>query len=154
MAEVWLGLQRRGAGALQRGARRRAALWFRLAWALALTFRRDDPRRAAGLALLARADRQEARAARRLARALALWPGVMARLEAGPAPQTARSSAFHLRMEVRHRAACEAMARREVMDLGRRMEQAMRSGAPVPPPMGSGPLAEACHALRAAQRHP
>lgn len=152
MAELWVWLQARAAAALRRGARRRAGLWFRLAWLVALGFRRGDPRHAVGLALLALADRRagrRARAERRLARALALWPDVTARLAAEPAAPRARSSVFHLRMEARHRAAYEARARGEVMDLAQAMERAMRSGSPLPPPAACGPLADACRALSA-----
>lgn len=152
MAELWAWLQARAAAAWQQGARRRAGLWFRLAWGVALMFRRDDPRHAVSLALLAQADRREARAAKRRARALALWPGVTARLAAEPALLTARSSAFHLRMEARHRVAYEARARRETMDLVRAIGQAMRSGAPLAAPAGRGALADAGRALSDARR--
>ncbi len=83
-----------------------ARLWRRARWLAAFRLRRGDPRRATSLANAAMAARlagREARARKLYARAIRLWaevPGLIERIQ--PAPR-ARSSLFHLRMELRHR---------------------------------------------------
>ena len=81
------------------------ALWRRAARIAVWRMMPGDPRRATSLANLAFADRligRDARAARRYARARALWARVPARIGAIEPARRARSSLFHLRMEARH----------------------------------------------------
>ncbi len=105
---AWERLMEAANRAFVEGRRRRALRLFRLAEGLArLAFAKGDPRRAtapgARALVLARTGRN--RAARRLARrALAEWQGVEAFLGEIEIRPRARSSLFHLRMEVRHRA--------------------------------------------------
>jgi len=81
------------------------ALWRRAARIAVWRMMPGDPRRATSLANLAFADRlrgRDARAARRYARARALWARVPARIAGVEPARRARSSLFHLRMEARH----------------------------------------------------
>ena len=102
----WERLQERGNALLLEGDRIGATRCFRRAgWIALWRFPRTDPRRAATLANLARADRlsgHEGRARRRYAKARKLWAGVDDWIGGMEAARRARSSLFHLRMEARH----------------------------------------------------
>jgi hypothetical protein len=102
----WERLQERANSDWAAGRRRRAAWSFRLAHGLAMArFPAGDPRRATSLAnigFLARRRGDDAAAVRRYRQAVRLWsavPGTLPTLEIRP---RARSSLFHLRMELRH----------------------------------------------------
>ena len=102
----WERLQERGNVLLLEGDRVGATRCFRRAgWIALWRFPKTDPRRAATLANLARADRlsgHEGRARRRYAKARRLWAGVDDWIGGMEAARRARSSLFHMRMEARH----------------------------------------------------
>lgn len=111
----WERLQERGNRELAAGNRAAASRGFLAAWWLAVVgFSRNDPRYATSLAnagYAARLRGAERTARSRYARARRLWasvPDVIADIEIRP---RARSSLFHLRMELRHRDTYEANAR-------------------------------------------
>ena len=87
---------------------------WRSAAALARSFAQDDPRRAASrthLALCRAASGDAAAARRAFRRALQAWDAAeawVARMDVG---RRARSSGFHLRMEIKHRSSYDALAR-------------------------------------------
>ena len=103
---AWERLQEQGNALLLAGDRAGAARCFRRAgWVALWRFGKSDPRRAATLANLARADRlgaREGRARRRYAKARKLWAGADAWIGGMEAARRARSSLFHLRMEALH----------------------------------------------------
>jgi hypothetical protein len=103
---AWERLQEQGNALLLAGDRAAAARCFRRAgWIALWRFGKSDPRRAATLANLARADRlggREGRARRRYAKARKLWAGADAWIGGMEAARRARSSLFHLRMEALH----------------------------------------------------
>lgn len=120
---AWERMQEAALAALARGdARAAARLWRRAYWLGWLLLPRDDPRRVTGLANAACADRlagRERRAARRYAAAAAGWRDGLAAWVAAVEPRgRARSSLFHLRMELRHREAQAAGLRRRLAALG------------------------------------
>jgi len=102
----WERLQERGNQLLLGGDRVGAVRCFRSAgWIALWRFPKTDPRRAATLANLARADRlsgHEGRARRRYAKARKLWAGVDSWIGGMAAARRARSSLFHMRMESRY----------------------------------------------------
>ena len=102
----WERLQERGNQLLLDGDRVGAVRCFRRAgWIAVWRIPKSDPRRAATLANLARADRlsgHEGRARRRYAKARKLWAGVDDWIGGMEAARRARSSLFHMRMEARH----------------------------------------------------
>lgn len=105
---LWEGLMETGNAAWKDGDKGQAATFFRRAnWVAWLRFERNDLRRAtcqANLGIVARENRQMAKARARFAKAAAQWDRA-----AGPAVKAmeisprARSSLFHLRMEALHR---------------------------------------------------
>lgn len=102
----WERLQERGNEALLARRISAAVICFRLAhWAARIGFPRDDPRLATSLANIAFAGRLAGSsrwANRRYAAAIALWSRAPAMLETLTIRPRARSSLFHLRMEVKH----------------------------------------------------
>ena len=102
----WERLQERANAALAQGDARTAIRGFRHAfWLARLGFPGDDPRRAASLAnmgAIARLDGADDRARRRYTRARSLWSSVPDGLDGLVIQPRARSSLFHLRMEVKH----------------------------------------------------
>jgi hypothetical protein len=134
----WEVLQERANADWAAGRRRRAAWAFRLAHWLALAgLPARDARRATGLAnlgLLARARGDERTAAARYRRALRLWSAVPAALPELEIRPRARSSLFHLRMELRHgetyRANLRARLGRFVAEAAASLEALARGEAP------------------------
>lgn len=104
---VWERVMEAGNRAWEDGRVVRARWLFGLGDRLAgLSFERGDPRRATAPAALARVHARQGRAARAKAqvqRALDEWAGVEAFIDSVEIRPRARSSLFHLRMEVRHR---------------------------------------------------
>jgi hypothetical protein len=102
----WERLQEQGNARLLLGDGSGAERCFRHAgWVARWRFALSDPRRATTLANLALADRlagREARAKRRYAKARKLWLGADRWIGGMQIARRARSSLFHLRMEVRH----------------------------------------------------
>ncbi len=102
----WERLQENGNIALVEGHQTQALRSFRWAhWISRLSFAKDDPRRATGyanLALTARLSGSETKARRLYAKAITLWSRVPSVLETCQIKPRARSSLFHLRMEVKH----------------------------------------------------
>jgi hypothetical protein len=102
----WERLQERGNIALIEGRRGQAVRSFRRAhWISRLGFAKNDPRRATGFANLAYAARlsgSESKAQRHYATALTLWSKAPLMLETCQIKPRARSSLFHLRMEVQY----------------------------------------------------
>ena len=102
----WERLQEEGNSLFLAGDRLRAAkLWRRAGWIARWRFNVVDPRRATTLANLAFADRlsgREDRARGRYAKARRIWCNVDSFIAAMHISRRARSSLFHLRMEVKH----------------------------------------------------
>lgn len=102
----WERLQERANDALLKGQRSTVGTSFRLAyWLARLGFRRDDARLAtsiANIAFMARLDGSKARADRLYRLARRLWARVPSELEGINIRPRAKSSLFHLRMEVKH----------------------------------------------------
>lgn len=102
----WERRQEQAHRALAEGKFRRAKRSFRMAYGLArFVLPTDDPRQAtsiANLAALARLDGADARAERLYACARRLWANTPKHLEKIHIQPRARSSLFHLRMEVKH----------------------------------------------------
>ncbi|MEZ5931739.1 MAG: tetratricopeptide repeat-containing protein [Alphaproteobacteria bacterium] len=102
----WERLQEDGNAALAAGRKREAIQAFRLAHLISRwLFDANDPRRAAGYAnaaFAARLSGAERRAERHYAKARRLWANAPAFLETMQIRPRARSSLFHLRMEVKH----------------------------------------------------
>lgn len=102
----WERLQERGNAALLEGRTARAVQHFRHAhWLARLGFARDDPRQATSIANAAFASKlngANALAGRHYLAAITLWSGVPSMLETLTVRPRARSSLFHLRMEVKH----------------------------------------------------
>lgn len=127
---AWERMQEAAHAALARGdAAAAARLWRRARWLGLLAFRGDDPRRVTGLANAAFADllsgrperarRRHAEAARRWQEGLPAW---VAAIE--PIPR-ARSSLFHLRMVLRHRATYADNMRRRYLAFGEETAEAL-----------------------------
>lgn len=135
----WERLQERANRDWEEGARSRALNRFLVARWLALALLpHDDPRQATSLANAAFAARvrgAEKTAARRYARALRRWEGVSGTINSLDFAPSARSSLFHLRMELRHRGAYEANRRlrlaRFVAEAGEALA-ALADGRPCP----------------------
>jgi hypothetical protein len=127
---AWERMQEAAHMALARGDTATAArLWRRARWLGLVAFRRRDPRRVIGLANAAFADLlagRPARARRRYAVAARRWQtgleGWVAALE--PRPR-ARSSLFHLRLELRHRLTYAANMRRRLLAFGAETGEAL-----------------------------
>ncbi|MEQ8896853.1 MAG: tetratricopeptide repeat-containing protein [Roseovarius sp.] len=104
---VWERVMEAGNRAWDEGRLTRARGFFTLADRIAvLRLAKGDPRRATAPAALARVFDRQGRSRKSQAqarRALAEWAGVGAFIEAVEIRPRARSSLFHLRMEVRHR---------------------------------------------------
>jgi len=102
----WERLQEQGSLTLIEGPKASAIRWFRIAYVIAkFGFAKDDPRRAtalANLALAARLSGSEKAAKRHYAAARSLWAKAPSALHAIQIQPRARSSLFHLRMEVKH----------------------------------------------------
>ncbi|MGI9509791.1 MAG: tetratricopeptide repeat protein [Geminicoccaceae bacterium] len=102
----WERLQERGNFALVAGRTERAEQHFRRAfWLVRLGFANNDPRRATSLANIAFATRLRASSRstdRYYADAIALWSTTPSMLQTLTIRPRARSSLFHLRMEVKH----------------------------------------------------
>ena len=102
----WERLEEAANEALIEGREKSAIRRFRLAfWLARLGFPKDDPRRATALANLAFSARlagSEKTAKRRYAAARSRWSKAPAALDALQIQPRARSSLFHLRMEVKH----------------------------------------------------
>ncbi len=102
----WERLQEHANAALLDGQILKAARYFRRAyWLSRLGFAGDDPRRATSLANAAFASRlfgSSRSADRHYAAAIALWSTAPSMLETLTIRPRARSSLFHLRMEVKH----------------------------------------------------
>lgn len=102
----WEALQEAAHAAYAEGREADAILLWRRALRLARKrFGAADPRRVNSLANAAFADRlagNAARAARRYAKAMALWRAVPAWIETMHYARRARSSLFHLRLEAKH----------------------------------------------------
>lgn len=133
----WERLQEAGNRDLQAGERRRAARRFLAAWWLAATLPRDDPRRATSLAnagLAARLRGAERTAERRYRDAIRLWSRVPAALDDLEIRPRARSSLFHLRMELRHgetyRANMRARLGRFIAETGEALDAIARGEVP------------------------
>ncbi len=105
-------------------------LWRRARWLAFWRIRRSDPRYATSLANAAMACRlvgREAAARRGYAAALALWtrvPGWIAGVEPG---RRARSSLFHLRLELRHRDTYVANQRRRMTAFAAEAQAALKA---------------------------
>jgi hypothetical protein len=138
----WERMQEAANRDLAAGRRARAVRGFRRAgWLARLRFSRDDPRRATSLANAAFAARvcgRPRRAARLYAAARRAWaeaPAGLERLEIRP---RARSSLFHLRMEVLHwrtyRATMEVRLGRFVAEADAALA-ALAAGLPAPTPL-------------------
>jgi hypothetical protein len=134
----WERLQERANRELEAGDTHRAARRFLIAWWLARALLPEaDPRRATSLAnagLAARLRGAERTAARRYGDARALWSHVAATLEGIEIRPRARSSLFHLRMELRHgetyRANMRARLGRFVAEAGDALEAIARGEPP------------------------
>lgn len=116
---LWEALMEAGNRAFNEGDQARAATLFGRAHGLArVFFTGPDPRRATALVNLAVLDLEKgrvSRAARRLARARALWQARIApAIAAMKIHPRARSSLFHLRMEARHRETYHANMRQRI----------------------------------------
>lgn len=111
----WERLQERANRNWESGSRARALRGFRNAYWLALALLpAGDPRRATSLAnaaFAARAHGAERTAARRYAAAARLWAEVPATIDGLALRPRARSSLFHLRLELRHGDAYRASQR-------------------------------------------
>ena len=114
--EKWESLQERAAKFQVVGEEERAIACRRRAYRLAFwRFSRCDPRFATSTANAAWADERRGkprRAARRLARARRLWRALPAWVETMRVAPRARSSLFHMRLEVRRGGRKDAMRRR------------------------------------------
>lgn len=112
---AWERMQEDAHSAYLNGDRRRAGtLWKRAARLARWRFGSDDPRLAtsfANLGFALRLENREKRAKKKYIRARALWHDVPAWIETLQIAGRARSSLFHLRMEVRHREAYHAKMR-------------------------------------------
>jgi hypothetical protein len=138
----WERLQERANRDWEAGDRARALRGFRLGYWLALgAFRADDPRRATSLAnagFAARARGSERTATRRYAAALRLWAGLGRWLDGIEVKPRARSSLFHLRMELRHREAFRANMRTRLARFVAEADAALAAlanGRPPPAPL-------------------
>jgi hypothetical protein len=102
----WERLQEAGNRALAEGRQEEAIRSFcRAHWISRFLFARDDPRRATGFAnaaFAARLEGAERKAAHGYATACRLWADVPGTLDDMRIQPRARSSLFHLRMEVKH----------------------------------------------------
>jgi hypothetical protein len=102
----WERLEETANKALIEGQERSAVRHFRLAfWLARLGFPKDDPRRAtalANLAFMARLTGSEKAAERHYTTARSLWSKVPSALDTLQIQPRAKSSLFHLRMEVKH----------------------------------------------------
>ncbi len=135
---LWERWQEAAQTALAEGRAQDAARAWRRAWALgALAMAKDDPRRATALANLAFAARlrgDEARAARLYAMARARWAGVGDWIAKARFAPRARSSLFHMRMEMRHadqfRANFEGRLRRFAAETGEALAALERGETP------------------------
>ena len=114
--ERWESLQERAAKFQVAGEEERAIAFRRRAYRLAFwRFSRRDPRFATSLANAAWADGRRGRlgrAARRLARARKLWRVLPVWVDTMSVAPRARSSLFHMRLEVRRGGRKDAMRRR------------------------------------------
>ena len=91
-------------------------------------FGQDDPRLGTSLANAgygARAEGKETLAAANLSDALRVWSGYGLWIEAMPLDQRARSSLFHLRMELRHREQYQKTARERLRRFGEESHKAI-----------------------------
>jgi len=116
---LWLEQTESMAALLASGRTHAAAALCRSACALAERFASNDPRRAASLNNLAVAhrlagDRDEAEAGYR--RAFAAWEHSTVWVQAMRPTPRARSSLFHLRLETRHRATYQRLARSQYQE--------------------------------------
>lgn len=125
----WERLQEAGNRALENGEAQTATRRFRKAfWLGRLGFAKDDPRRATGLANLAcmaRIGGSSARAERRYSTARELWRTAPAKLKKIHVQPRARSSLFHLRMELKHRRLYRANLLRRLRRFMRETEEAL-----------------------------
>ena len=128
----WETRVRDGLAAFQAGHVEEAYAAWRSAAAIARAFDADDPRRAASrthLALCHAASGEATKARRAFRRALQAWESAetwVARMSVG---QRARSSGFHLRLELRHRRSYDVLARAECARLLGAGRAAARAGA-------------------------
>jgi hypothetical protein len=138
----WERLQERANRDWEAGARARALRGFRRAhWLARALLPAGDPRRATSLAnagFAARAGGARRTAARRYAAAIRLWAGVPPTIGGIELKPRARSSLFHLRLEVAHgatyRASQRARLARFVAEAGTALD-AVAAGAPSPVPL-------------------